>query len=219
MAGERSGLFFEIIRLVDELRPRFVFLENVPAITVRGLDRVAAEFTGLRYDCRWTIVSAADVGAPHLRKRWFMLAWRADGDGDGCEIISQPDGQESKLDRQSGHDIDGLCDAIPNADSIGFGNQRQTIQSSHSKIGLKSETWLGNDGKTQSLADATSAGWAEGRTKSGRHVASGSWWETEPDVGRVVDELSFRVDRLRCLGNAVVPIQAQEAFKRLAGLR
>lgn len=74
LGGSRSGLFFEVVRLTRELRPAFVFLENVPAITVRGLDRVLLEFTSLGYDCRWTIVSAQEVGAPHLRERWFLLA-------------------------------------------------------------------------------------------------------------------------------------------------
>jgi site-specific DNA-cytosine methylase len=72
--GSRSGLFFEVVRLARELRPRFLFLENVAAIAVRGLDRVLLELTALGYDCRWTIVSAAEVGAPHLRERWFLLA-------------------------------------------------------------------------------------------------------------------------------------------------
>jgi DNA (cytosine-5)-methyltransferase 1 len=72
--GERSGLFFEIIRLVKELSPRFVFLENVPAIRTRGLSEVVNAFTEIGYDCRWTCISASDVGAPHKRERWFLLA-------------------------------------------------------------------------------------------------------------------------------------------------
>ena len=75
LAGERSGLFFEIVRLVDEIRPRFVFLENVAAITVRGAERVVGEFCRLRYDCRWGILSASDVGANHQRERWWLLAY------------------------------------------------------------------------------------------------------------------------------------------------
>lgn len=78
LAGERSGLFFQVVRLVRELGPAFVFLENVPAIRTRGLDVVIKELSGLGYDCRWTTVSAADVGAPHLRKRWWLLAANAD---------------------------------------------------------------------------------------------------------------------------------------------
>jgi DNA (cytosine-5)-methyltransferase 1 len=77
LEGERSGLFFEVVRLVSIFRPTFVFLENVPAITVRGLKRIGLEFVKLGYHCRWTLVSAAEVGANHLRKRWFLLAHAA----------------------------------------------------------------------------------------------------------------------------------------------
>ena len=74
LGGERSGLFHHIARLVSETDPRFVFLENVPAIRTRGLNCVAQTFTELGYDCRWTIVSAAEVGGPFIGKRWFFLA-------------------------------------------------------------------------------------------------------------------------------------------------
>ena len=75
LEGKRSGLFYEICRLTRELRPRFVFLENVPAITVRGLDQVGLAFAEMGYDCRWTTISAASVGANHKRERWFLLAY------------------------------------------------------------------------------------------------------------------------------------------------
>ena len=82
LEGKRSGLFFEIMRLVDEIHPTFVFLENVPAIRTRGLSRVLIEFTARGYDCRWTVLSAAEVGAPHLRERWFLLAH---ANGERCK--------------------------------------------------------------------------------------------------------------------------------------
>jgi DNA (cytosine-5)-methyltransferase 1 len=74
LAGERSGLFFEIARLVRECQPQFVFLENVPAIRTRGGEIVVKELASIGYDCRWTTLSAAAVGAPHKRERWFLLA-------------------------------------------------------------------------------------------------------------------------------------------------
>ncbi len=74
LAGERSGLYFEIERIVREAKPTFVFLENVPAIRTRGLGRVVWGLAELGYGLRWTTVSAAEVGAPHVRKRWFLLA-------------------------------------------------------------------------------------------------------------------------------------------------
>ena len=89
LEGERSGLFYEIVRLTKEIQPSFVFLENVPAIRRRGLFAIVSEFTELGYDCRWTIVSARVVGAAHLRKRWFFLAHasrkRLERQGDGTK--------------------------------------------------------------------------------------------------------------------------------------
>lgn len=72
--GERSGLFFEIARLASELRPEFIFMENSPMLTVRGLDRICAELSSLGYDCRFSTFSAAEFGADHIRKRIYLLA-------------------------------------------------------------------------------------------------------------------------------------------------
>jgi DNA (cytosine-5)-methyltransferase 1 len=71
--GERSGLYAEMLRVIGEVGPRYVLMENVAAITSRPewAGRVAGELAELGYDCRWGVVSAADAGAPHLRKRWF----------------------------------------------------------------------------------------------------------------------------------------------------
>lgn len=74
LAGKRSGLFYEVVRLAEETRASFVFLENVPAIRTRGLLEVVRTFTEMGYDCRWTCLSAASVGVPHKRERWFLLA-------------------------------------------------------------------------------------------------------------------------------------------------
>jgi DNA (cytosine-5)-methyltransferase 1 len=78
--GKRSGLFFELLRVVREVRPRWVYLENVPAITSRGLDRVLGALAELGFDAEWCVLSAADAGAPHLRKRWWCLARMVDAD-------------------------------------------------------------------------------------------------------------------------------------------
>lgn len=72
--GERSGLYWELHRLVNEIKPPFVFLENVPGIRIRGLREVVSSLTDIGYDCRWTRLSAGEIGAPHRRQRWFLLA-------------------------------------------------------------------------------------------------------------------------------------------------
>lgn len=74
LEGNRSGLFFEVLRLAKEIKPTFVFLENVPAICRRGGEMVIASITALGYDCRWCVISAASAGALHKRDRWFLLA-------------------------------------------------------------------------------------------------------------------------------------------------
>jgi len=74
LAGKRSGLFLEIIRLAKEIKPTFIFLENVPAITSRGGLQIVSEVAEMGYDCRWCVISAASIGAKHERQRWFLLA-------------------------------------------------------------------------------------------------------------------------------------------------
>lgn len=76
--GERSGLWWRIRDVVGHLRPQWVLLENVAAITVNGGPAVVGSLTELGYDCRWGIVRASDAGAPHQRARWFCLAWNTD---------------------------------------------------------------------------------------------------------------------------------------------
>jgi DNA (cytosine-5)-methyltransferase 1 len=179
--GKRSGLFFEVARLIGEIRPRFVFLENVSAITVRGAERVVGELCRLRYDCRWGILSAQDVGANHRRERWWLLAHARHGN-------------ESEWARSAGRDV----------------RERKAERSES-----------GRDGPRRDVADSNGPRGAEPRRTwpRGAEPGNGGWWATEPDVGRVAHGVPFRVDRLRGLGNAVVPAQAREAFERLMGLK
>lgn len=74
LEGERSSLAFEIFRLVDETKAPFIFLENVPNIRSNGAERICKELAKRGYDSRWCCLSAGDVGAPHKRERWFLLA-------------------------------------------------------------------------------------------------------------------------------------------------
>jgi DNA (cytosine-5)-methyltransferase 1 len=73
--GERSGLWREYARLIGELRPRFVFVENVSALLGRGFDRVLGDLASLGYDAEWHCIPASAVGAPHRRDRVWILAY------------------------------------------------------------------------------------------------------------------------------------------------
>ena len=73
--GERSGMWHHMARIIGEVRPRFAFIENSPALVNRGLDRVLCDLAALGFDARWGVISAADCGAPHLRERIWILAY------------------------------------------------------------------------------------------------------------------------------------------------
>ena len=73
--GTRSGLWWEMWRVIRDLRPRYVIAENVPALTHRGLDIVLGSLAQIGYDAEWQTISAASVGAPHIRERVFIVAY------------------------------------------------------------------------------------------------------------------------------------------------
>lgn len=80
--GERSGLWGEMARIIREVQPRFVFVENSPMLTSRGLGRVLGNLAEMGFDAEWGVISAADTGAPHLRERIWIVADSDRDDGD-----------------------------------------------------------------------------------------------------------------------------------------
>lgn len=73
--GERSGLWSEMSRIIREVRPRYVFVENSPMLTSRGLGRVLGDLARLGYDADWGVLGAHHIGANHLRDRIWILAY------------------------------------------------------------------------------------------------------------------------------------------------
>ena len=73
ISGNRSGLWSEMARIIGEVRPRYAFVENSPMLTSRGLGTVLGDLAALGFDARWGVVSAADLGAPHLRERIWIV--------------------------------------------------------------------------------------------------------------------------------------------------
>jgi DNA (cytosine-5)-methyltransferase 1 len=72
--GEKSGLWSEMARIVGEVLPRYVFVENSPMLTLRGLDRVLGDLSTLGYNARWGVVGGVHTGAPHKRERIWIVA-------------------------------------------------------------------------------------------------------------------------------------------------
>lgn len=78
LAGDRSGLWFEMLRVIGEVRPAWVFAENSPMLRTRGLDVVLAGLAGLGFDAAWGVLGAHHVGAPHRRNRMWIVAAHPD---------------------------------------------------------------------------------------------------------------------------------------------
>jgi DNA (cytosine-5)-methyltransferase 1 len=213
--GTRSGLFYELIRVVGEVRPRFLFLENVSAITSRGIDTVLGCLAEAGYDARWEIVSAAEVGAPHRRERWFCLAYAAGEHERG--ILREGDSEGEQYE---------VC----SADRLGL----RTEPSVNGKGDRKTETMAnpelcrydrcGSESILSSRNEQPSDSQQSGDRRTSQISGSSHDWRIDPAdlprtsesfVGRVAHGVPKRVDRLKCLGNAVVPSQAAEAWRRL----
>lgn len=85
--GERSGLWGEFARIIRALGPRFVVVENVPALLARGMDRVLGDLAACGYDAEWDCLPASAFGAYHERDRLFILAYTARVDGRSHDLL------------------------------------------------------------------------------------------------------------------------------------
>ena len=196
--GTRSGLYREVLRIADVVRPRYLFLENVSAILHNGLGTVLGDMAARGYDARWCCLRASEVGANHRRDRWWLLAnsmpsrerrkqREEETEGDALAYPGEKRLQTEKEIREMGGERFGF-------DGDGKSNKDVPIPTSK-RLEMERETaWERADGFRQ-----------------------GCWWETEPDLGRVAYGVASRVDRLKALGNGQVPLQAATAFKILMG--
>ena len=174
--GERSGMWREMARVVGEIRPEFVFVENSPMLTTRGGVRVIGDLTEMGYDCKWTVMGAADVGANHQRDRMWILANSKRSRLEGHRQVRK---QEITRTRSSG--------ALANTKDEGNVWRKWLMEFAEEKYDHR-------------------RGQIDGR---------GQWWEVEPRVDRVDHGIPVRVDRLKAIGNAQVPLCAATAWRIL----
>ena len=105
MLGASSGLWWEMWRIIRDLRPRWVCVENTTGLYHRGLGEVAGSLAALRYDLEWCRLSAQECGAPHRRERIFMVA-----DSNGMRHEEQPTrGLLEEPQDESRHDAARRC--------------------------------------------------------------------------------------------------------------
>lgn len=235
--GSRSGLWSEYARVVRVLRPRYVIVENVAALLSRGLDRVLGDLASLGYDAWWDCIPAASVGAPHRRDRVFIVATRADvaafdtdtspmqwASQQHAEASANPERFSSERRREPGIVVGsaGACEGEGHQwerDGNAIEHLRSTTPNARG-IEYERDSEDCYDGLRIPLADTDGSGsqrWEDQRSNGGPQLSPverggrepASHWSTEPGVGRVADGVPYRVDRLRCLGNAVVPQVAE----------
>lgn len=117
LSGSRSGLWWEYLRVLRALRPRWVVVENVAALLARGLDAVLGSLAASGYDASWDCVPAAAVGAPHRRDRLFLVAWDvSDAERDPVRFRAER-GQGAARPADPGHAVAlDLGSDVANAD-------------------------------------------------------------------------------------------------------
>jgi DNA (cytosine-5)-methyltransferase 1 len=108
ISGERSGLWSEMARICSEAAPQVVYVENSPMLTGRGLDRVLMDLAKMGYDARWGVLSAAEMGAPHQRKRIWILAH-----SHGGRQLSESMELELYPEKAGDWKVDPACDGGP----------------------------------------------------------------------------------------------------------
>ncbi len=202
-ADERD-LWPEFARIIGELKPHWVLAENVPGLlsseSGRFFGRVLRDLAGCGYDAEWQSIPAAAFGAPHIRERVFVVAY--------AQGQRWSDGVTTDV-RQT--DREGNAPGNGSAILANSAGERRGETREHS---WRSAQRSASGGAV--LADADSAGQqdaqgmrtaaeAYGRPKLG----ASDWWDAEPNVGRMAHGIPSRVDRLRGLGNAVVPQVAE----------
>lgn len=215
--GERSGLWREMHRIINEVRPRYAFLENSPLLVGRGLARVLGDLAEIGYDAEWLVLGADDVGAPHVRKRIWILAHdpHANGlqrpqQGEPFTGTQEPDGcSDNRLDAE---------DDVANSDNE---RSRRRVEFP----ACRPEPW--NVANAPHQGDVRGDGefsenerpGNQGNYHAGRAETNdcGEWWSAEPDVGRVAHGVAARVDRLKAIGNGQVSAVAATAFRVLLG--
>lgn len=192
IGGKRSGLWSHMQRVIDEVRPPYVFVENVPMLRSRGLDRVLGDLASLGYDARWGCVSARQCGALHKRDRIWISAWipNTDDKSGATAYVSNGEGS-GKSPTRCPNELDSSRDM---ANSNGFNEQGAKCQQPNKEV------------------------WAQSGERSARLQGVGEkWsWPAEPELGRVANGVAHRVDRLKAIGNGQVPRVAAAAHHLLS---
>lgn len=193
--GTRSGLFYQLMRVVRLVQPQFVILENVSAILTNGLDTVLGELATAGLDAEWACIPASAVGACHQRDRWWLIAW--DTKSVTCKEQSNRFSLPSSICSKSFAPISKSRDSVSETASNSLRNG----------FNPQSHAWVSSE--------ASRLSWP------GCPATLSPDWEgylSKPVLCRGDDGLYGRVDRLKALGNSVVPQVAAIPLARVKEL-
>jgi len=222
-AGKRQGeqddrhIWPYISQIVEHKRPTWTVFENVYGHVSLGRDTVLADLEAVGYTTRTFIVPACGVGAPHRRDRLWIVGYTED---NGCDRGSEGVGREGTESQQDESQLEiwsqlsGPSTDVADTTSVGVQGLRPSgEQESHTYAGQEVSVRSSED-----VADTVSQRAQGGATR--RQDAENAWqssrgtpewnWDAEPNVGRVANGVPKRVDRLKGLGNAIVPQIAEQ---------
>jgi DNA (cytosine-5)-methyltransferase 1 len=236
-AGKRRGkeddrhLWPEMFRIIQEIRPTWVIGENVAGHVTLGLDDVLANLESEGYAAQSFIIPAAGVGARHRRARVFVLAHSRSGGLHEQEVcLQQPRGAKAICTGQNvAHSqrkfawglsfgegeaftgFGGCCEDVANSKSERCGETGKHSQRSTERTSIS-----GNVCNSSSKGFSNRSTTTVEQSRSIEELERSNWWAVEPNVGRVAHGVPARVDRLKSLGNAVVPQQIYPILAAIA---
>ena len=220
--GERSGMWREMARIIREVRPRFVFVENSPMLTSRGLGVVLGDLASMGFNARWGVLGAADVGANHQRDRIWIVAKQRN------MAYSMPAREWGN--KWQSEDEKNASREVSNANRIGLQrstNKQELEREGRNQLQIEQPRDKGNVAYTSQigLRDEATNCQMEGNIGFGFCGVDRNWWQREPEsipriiernLGGMVNGVASRVDRLKAIGNGQVPLCAATAFRILS---
>jgi len=231
VAGKQKGesdarnLWPDTLRIISEVAPRYVLLENVPGILAKGYGgTVIGQLSEAGYDCRWEVISASDVGASHLRKRWWCLGVLADPEGErhrGGSSTERGDGERVVQSEEQGWSEVGSEAKGRNRELADSEGERGQRLQSEGGVSWEPQVPIGNRSRDEGLVDiptwppspSNASGW-ERVLRERPDLTPALEKEIESQFRGMDDGRSRRVDELKALGNGIVPAVVTEFLKR-----
>ena len=199
----RSGIFYELMRVIRLVRPRFVVLENVAAILNNGLDIVLGELSQAGYDAEWSIISASSLGACHRRSRWWCVAYTNDY-GSSSSSINEINDKTNNSSSERTNQVSQSSRSSESSDSRVVQSTTKFTNTNSKGLQRKNFNEMEREIWSQSDSRRLNPDWRS--------------YVSKPILPRGSDGLSYRVDRTKSLGNSVVPACAAIPLKRVLDL-